>query len=70
MFTCCIIANGKLLANDTPKNLENKFLNKNTLSIKVSNKINNVISKDIKSLIKYDDVKIQKQTCQSYNFSK
>ena len=55
-----IIANGKLLANDTPKNLENKFLNKNTLSIKVSNKINNFISKDIKSLIKYDDVKIQK----------
>ena len=55
-----IIANGKLLANDTPKNLENKFLNKNTLSIEVSNKINNVISKDIKSLIKYDDVKIQK----------
>ena len=55
-----IIANGKLLANDTPKNLENKFLNKNTLSIKVSNKINNVISKDIKSLIKYEDVKIQK----------
>ena len=55
-----IIANGKLLANDTPKNLENKFLNKNTLSIKVSNKINNFVSKDIKSLIKYDDVKIQK----------
>jgi len=55
-----IILNGKLLANDTPKNLENKFLNKNTLSIKVSNKINNIISKDIKSLIKYDDVKIQK----------
>ena len=55
-----IIANGKLLANDTPKNLENKFLNKNTLSIKVSNKINNAISRDIKSLIKYDDVKIQK----------
>ena len=37
-----IISNGKLLANDTPKNLENEFLNKNTLSIKVSNKINNV----------------------------
>ena len=55
-----IIANGKLLANDTPKNLENKFLNKNTVSIKVSNKINNVISKEIKSLLKYDDVKIQK----------
>ena len=55
-----IIANGKLLANDTPKNLENKFLNKNTLSIKVSNKINNIFSKEIKSLLKYDDVKIQK----------
>ena len=55
-----IIANGKLLANDTPKSLENKFLNKNTVSIKVSNKINNVISKEIKSLLKYDDVKIQK----------
>ena len=55
-----IISNGKLLANDTPKNLENKFLNKNTLSIKVSNKINNVFSKEIKSLLKYDDVKIQK----------
>ena len=61
-----IIANGKLLANDTPKNLENKFLNKNTLSIKVSNKINNVISKDIKSLIKYDDVKIQKTDMSSH----
>ena len=61
-----IIANGKLLANDTPKNLENKFLNKNTLSIEVSNKINNVISKDIKSLIKYDDVKIQKTDMSTY----
>ena len=46
-----IISKGKLLANDTPKNLENKFLNKNTLCIKVSNKINNVITKNIKSLI-------------------
>ena len=61
-----IIADGKLLANDTPKNLENKFLNKNTLSIKVSNKINNVVSKDIKSLIKYDDVKIQKTNMSTY----
>ncbi len=61
-----IIAKGKLLANDTTKNLENKFLNKNTLSIKVSNKINNVISKDIKSLIKYDEVKIQKTDMSTY----
>ena len=55
-----IIANGKLLANDTPQNLENRFLNKNTLSIKVSNQINSVVSKDLKSSIKYEEVKIQK----------
>ena len=61
-----IIANGKLLANDTPKNLENKFLNKNTLSIKVSNQINNVVSKDIKSSIKYEEIKIQKLDKSTY----
>lgn len=61
-----IIANGKLLANDTPQNLENKFLNKNTLSIKVSNQINNVVSKDIKSLIKYEEIKIQKLDKSTY----
>ena len=61
-----IIANGKLLANDTPQNLENKFLNKNTLSIKVSNQINNVVSKDIKSSIKYEEIKIQKLDKSTY----
>ena len=61
-----IIANGKLLANDTPQNLENKFLNKNTLSIKVSNQINNVVSKDIKSSIKYEEIKIQKLDKSNY----
>ena len=61
-----IIANGKLLANDTPRNLENAFLNKKTLSIKVSNKINSVFSKNIKSLIKYDDVIIQKSDSSTY----
>ena len=61
-----IIANGKLLANDTPQNLENKFLNKNTLSIKVSNQINSVVSKDIKSSIKYEEIKIQKLDKSTY----
>ena len=61
-----IIANGKLLANDTPQNLENKFLNKNILSIKVSNQINSVVSKDIKSSIKYEEIKIQKLDKSTY----
>ena len=61
-----IIANGKLLANDTPQNLENRFLNKNTLSIKVSNQINSVVSKDIKSSIKYEEIKIQKLDKSTY----
>ena len=61
-----IIANGKLLANDTPQNLENKFLNKHTLSIKVSDKINNVVSKEIKSSLKYEEIKIQKSDASTY----
>ena len=61
-----IIANGKLLANDTPQNLENKYLNKNTLSIKISDKINNVVSKDIKSSLKYEEIKIQKSDPSTY----
>ena len=61
-----IIANGKLLANDTPQNLENKFLNKNTLSIKISDKINNVVSKEIKSSLKYEEIKIQKSDASTY----
>ena len=61
-----IIADGKLLANDTPQNLENKFLNKHTLSIKVSDKINNVVSKEIKSSLKYEEIKIQKSDASTY----
>ena len=61
-----IIADGKLLANDTPQNLENKFLNKHTLSIKISDKINNVVSKDIKSSLKYEEIKIQKSDASTY----
>ena len=61
-----IIATGKLLANDTPQNLENKFLNKHTLSIKISDKINNVVSKEIKSSLKYEEIKIQKSDASTY----
>ena len=61
-----IIANGKLLANDTPQNLENKFLNKHTLSIKISDKINNVVSREIKSSLKYEEIKIQKSDASTY----
>ena len=61
-----IIANGKLLANDTPQNLENKFLNKHTLSIKISDKINNVVSREIKSSLKYEEIKIQKYDASTY----
>ena len=64
-----IIANGKLLANDTPQNLENKYLNKNTLSIKISDKINNVVSKDIKSSLKYEEIIIQKSDPSTYIIS-
>ena len=61
-----IIANGKLLANDTPQNLENKFLNKHTLSIKISDKINNVVSKEIKASLQYEEIKIQKSDASTY----
>ena len=61
-----IIANGKLLANDTPQNLENKFLNKHTLSIKISDKINNVVSKEIKSSLQYEEIEIQKSDASTF----
>ena len=61
-----IIANGKLLANDTPQNLENKFLNKHTLSIKISDKINDVVSKEIKASLQYEEIKIQKSDASTY----
>ena len=61
-----IIDKGKLLANDTPQNLENKFLNKHTLSIKISDKINNVVSKEIKASLQYEEIKIQKSDASTY----
>ena len=55
-----IIANGKLLVNETPANLEKQFTNKDIISIKVANKIDNILAKNLKSSINYSDVKIEK----------
>ena len=55
-----IIANGKLLVNETPANLEKQFTNKDIISIKVSNKIDSILAKNLKSSINYGDVKIEK----------
>ena len=55
-----IIADGKLLANETPANLEKQFANKDIISIKVFNRINAVLAKNLKSSINYGDVKIEK----------
>ena len=55
-----IIADGKLLANETPANLEKQFANKDIISIKVFNKINAVLAKNLKSSINYGEVKIEK----------
>ena len=55
-----IIANGKLLVNETPANLEKQFTNKDIISIKVSNKINSILAKNLTSSINYGDVRIEK----------
>ena len=55
-----IIANGKLLVNETPANLEKQFTNKDIISIKVANKIDTILAKNLKSSINYSDVKIEK----------
>ena len=55
-----IIANGKLLANETPENLVNKHSEKNILSIKISNAINNDLIKNIKSNLGFRNIKIEK----------
>ncbi len=55
-----IIANGKLLVNETPANLEKQFTNKDIISIKVTNKIDSILAKNLKSSINYGDVKIEK----------
>lgn len=54
-----IIANGQLLANETPDNLGKQFNKKNMFSLKVANKLNNTQIKDIKSSLDYKKVTIK-----------
>jgi len=54
-----IIANGKLLANEKPVNLGKNIKQQSVLSIVVSSKINNTISKEIKANLDYKNVEIQ-----------
>ena len=55
-----IIANGQLLANETPDNLGKQFNKKNMFSLKVANKLNNTQIKDIKSSLDYKKVTVKK----------
>ena len=54
-----IIANGQLLANETPDNLGKQFNKKNMFSLKVANKLNNTQIKDIKSTLDYKKVTVK-----------
>ena len=54
-----IIANGKLLANETPENLGNNLIQENILSVTTTNKINNAMLKDIKSTLNNENVKVE-----------
>ena len=54
-----IIANGKILANETPEILGNMFANKNTISIKIAAKLDKSLIEDIKSTLNYKDVIIR-----------
>ena len=54
-----IIANGKILANETPEILGNMFANKNTISIKIAAKLDKSLIRDIKSALNYKDVIIR-----------
>ena len=54
-----IIANGQLLANETPGNLGKQFNKKNIFSLKVANKLNNTQIKDIKSSLDYKKVTVK-----------
>jgi ABC-2 type transport system ATP-binding protein len=54
-----IIANGQLLANETPDNLGKQFNKTNMFSLKVANKLNNTQIKDIKSSLDYKKVTVK-----------
>ena len=53
-----IIANGKLLANETPESLGNNLMQNNILSITTTSKINNATLKNIKSTLNYSNIKL------------
>ena len=54
-----IIANGKLLANETPESLGNNLMQNNILSITTTSKINNATLKNIKSTLNYSNIKLE-----------
>ena len=54
-----IIADGKLLANEKPENLGNKFLQTDAVSIKISDNIEKKIINEIKSSLTYKTVNIK-----------
>jgi ABC-2 type transport system ATP-binding protein len=56
-----IIANGKLLANEKPKNLGKNLEDKNVLSVIVSSKLNSLISKKIKADLKSENIKFESE---------
>jgi len=56
-----IIANGKLLANEKPKNLGKNLEDKNVLCVIVSNKLNSLISKKIKADFKNKNIKFESE---------
>lgn len=54
-----IIANGKLLANETPESLGNNLMQNNILSITTTSKINHATLKNIKSTLNYSNIKLE-----------
>jgi len=56
-----IIANGKLLANEKPKNLGKNLEGKNVLCVIVSSKLNSLISKKIKADLKNENIKFESE---------
>ena len=54
-----IIANGILLANETPESLGNNLMQNNILSITTTSKINNATLKNIKSTLNYSNIKLE-----------
>ena len=54
-----IIANGKLLANETPESLGNNLMQNNILSITTTSEINNATLKNIKSTLNYSNIKLE-----------